>query len=59
MTNPILNQCELVKGNTHWISWFDDEELRVTAGAGWRVLHRYRGTPMVRNKEGRLIPPEE
>ena len=51
-------QYELVRGTRHWIAWFDNETLPLAFRDGFSVLHRYGNTPMIKNDEGRLVPPE-
>ena len=54
MTGETYMQCELAKGDTHWIAWFTEADLRAQADSGWRAIKVYPLHRMVLGPDGRL-----
>lgn len=53
----IFHQYELVRGNVHRVVWLDGSELHAAVRHGWKVLHIYPLTGLVRDHDGRLVFP--
>lgn len=54
----LFHQYELIDGTTHWIAWFDEEQLLDAQKKGWHILYAYMTTGLILNKEQRLVLPE-